>query len=89
MLSPIQILPQFTSTVVELFSTRRDASVTRKAPKMLFLFIPRITIKKNNKQTRFMTILGDHKPAHCVRQSVSPGGGDSLYDRGGDARRLA
>ena len=73
--------------MVELFSTCRDASVTRKAPKKLFLFIPRIMINKK-KQTRFMTILGDHKAAHFVRQGVAPGGRDSLYDRGGDARSL-
>ena len=46
-----KILPKFTSTVVELFSTCRDASVTRKAPKKLFLFIPRIMINKKKTNT--------------------------------------
>ena len=31
---------------------------------------------KEKSQTRFMTILGDHKAAHFVRQGVAPGGGN-------------
>ena len=82
-----KILPKFTSTVVELFSTCRDASVTRKAPKKLFLFIPRIMINKKKTNTVYDDTRRPQGSAFR-KTGCCPGGGDSLYDRGGDARSL-
>ena len=67
--------------MVELFSTCRDASVTRKAPKMLFLFIPRIMI--NKKKTN--TVYDDtRRPQGSAFRKTwcCPGGGGTPYMTG-------
>ena len=51
------------------FWTCRDASVTRKATKILLLLLLLFYESRQRKKPRqFMTILGDHKAVHFVRQ---------------------
>ena len=55
------------------FWTCRDASVTRKATKILLLLLLLLLLlfyesRQRKKPRQFMTILGDHKAVHFVRQ---------------------